>query len=423
LYYKLCGLVKADDDPFPLYWIALNVTVPPGDPTFYFTRVPAKLREKTLLKIVQLTSPPPVPAGPAGPPRPAGPGRFPRPAGPGPMPRPAGPAPGQLLLTALHQNEIAQLEQMEREVLQREALFEQGLARQQALTGLLKEVTKDEGPDALRDRLQDANPVLRWIAVQVVAGKRMHLETELIDRLDDPAPDVRASAHDALVYLGRGVDFGPPHNAGKAVRRRAVDHWRAWLALQNPAADTPGGAATDPLLGWAVLRTAPADAEEAEALRLSRELTGAAPDERAGVLARLRDAKGVANTDALALAIPDLPEDERPAARDALADRLTRMKAATLRDKFQHEDPEVRAAAAEACARKEAEEMIPDLLGLLDDPDTGVVQAARSALRSLTGKDFGPASDAEDADAVRSAGGLARVVGEAAGRQAWPAPR
>jgi HEAT repeat protein len=105
----------------------------------------------------------------------------------------------------------------------------------------------------------------------------------------------------------------------------------------------------------------------------------------------------------LALAIPKLSGDIQQQARDALTERLTRMTAATLRDKLQDDNPEVRCAAALACGRKIAREHIPDLLQLLDDPEMAVVQSARVALTELTGEDFGPTSDADRrgrADAV-----------------------
>jgi HEAT repeat protein len=120
------------------------------------------------------------------------------------------------------------------------------------------------------------------------------------------------------------------------------------------------------------------------------------------VLARLRDTKGVEHTDALVLAIPKLEGSARHAARQALAQRLTRMTAATLRTMLQDDDAEVRRAAAVACGRKKAAEHVPDLLPLLDDPEVEVVQTARAALRALSGEDFGPDEDAEPAVKARA---------------------
>jgi HEAT repeat protein len=55
----------------------------------------------------------------------------------------------------------------------------------------------------------------------------------------------------------------------------------------------------------------------------------------------------------------------------------------------------VRRAAAFACGRKLAKELLSDLVQLLDDPDKDVIQAARAALIELTGEDFGPAKNAD----------------------------
>ena len=129
--------------------------------------------------------------------------------------------------------------------------------------------------------------------------------------------------------------------------------------------------------------------------RLSQDLVNAKGDEQTAVLARLRDAKGIDNTDALALAIPNLSGSVKRQAHDALTERLTRMTTATLRDKLRDDNIEVRSAAALACGRKKVQETIADLLQLLDDPEMEVIQTARVALTELSGQDFGPKSDAD----------------------------
>jgi len=55
---------------------------------------------------------------------------------------------------------------------------------------------------------------------------------------------------------------------------------------------------------------------------------------------------------------------------------------------------EVRRAAARACGMKKAEAFLPNLIALLYDADPEVVQAARSALKTLTDRDEGPEPDA-----------------------------
>ena len=93
------------------------------------------------------------------------------------------------------------------------------------------------------------------------------------------------------------------------------------------------------------------------------------------------------------MAIPRLGEERREPARRALAERLQRMTAKTLRAKLKEPDAEVRRAATLACSLKRAREHVPDLFPLLDDEEEMVSASARSALKALTGKDFGlPAS-------------------------------
>jgi hypothetical protein len=127
---------------------------------------------------------------------------------------------------------------------------------------------------------------------------------------------------------------------------------------------------------------------EARTGRLSLELLAAAPERRDVLIARYRDAKGVAYTDALAAAIPRLPAEAQKKAREALAARLTRMTPKTMRRKLADDDTEVRRAAVEACQRLGEREFVPDLAGLLDDGEPAIARAAGQALRSVTGREF-----------------------------------
>jgi hypothetical protein len=65
-----------------------------------------------------------------------------------------------------------------------------------------------------------------------------------------------------------------------------------------------------------------------------------------------------------------------------------------LRDRLRDDDPEMRRASALAAAMKEDSSHVPRLIELLDDPDNHVSRAAYAALKSLSGKDFGPPKDA-----------------------------
>lgn len=151
--------------------------------------------------------------------------------------------------------------------------------------------------------------------------------------------------------------------------------------------------------------SASAPSPDADVARLTADLLDAPADRLDERIAMCRDGRGGIYTQALAAAIHRLEGAGKSKARDALTERLTRMKPATLRDKLQDADPEVRAAAALAAGTKEEKSFVPDLIALLDDPERRVARAAHVALKSMTGKDFGPSSDAsakERAEAVNA---------------------
>ncbi len=115
---------------------------------------------------------------------------------------------------------------------------------------------------------------------------------------------------------------------------------------------------------------------------------------RDALLETMESGKGVKYTEALALAIPSLEGETRKKAREALANRLTRMKDETLQEYFQDENPEIRRAAAIAAGQKDSKTLVLAVIALLRDPEDGVVRAAHASLKSLTGKDFGPSASA-----------------------------
>jgi hypothetical protein len=147
----------------------------------------------------------------------------------------------------------------------------------------------------------------------------------------------------------------------------------------GPAAENPGHK--------------PAADEDAQAARLAKQLA-AGGDKMEQALKDLQKGKGAAYTDALASAIGQLDGEARKKAREALADRLSRMTSATLGVKLEDDDPEVRRAAALAVAMKEDKAFTYKLIEMLDDREATVGHAAHAALKSLTNEDFGPAKDA-----------------------------
>jgi hypothetical protein len=176
---------------------------------------------------------------------------------------------------------------------------------------------------------------------------------------------------------------------------------------KDPSASGSGSESKKPSTGS---ETKPADRprrkpktdEEAKAFRLSEDVEKATGERRSSLLKELRDAKGVEYTDALADLIGRLDVDGRRKAREALADRLTRMKPATLRNYLKDDDMEIRRAAAIAVAQKEVISLAPELIKLLNDSESLVERAAHAALKALAGKDLGPPAGASREEKTRA---------------------
>jgi hypothetical protein len=142
--------------------------------------------------------------------------------------------------------------------------------------------------------------------------------------------------------------------------------------------------------------------ESSNADRLAKELAAAKADRQAEIIDHLRDGKGAEFTAALARVIAQLSGSVQQKARDALAERMARMTAATIRVKLKDESAEIRRASALACAMKDDKTLIPDLITVLDDPNPWVVRATAVALRSLTGQDFGPSASASPEERTKA---------------------
>jgi HEAT repeat protein len=136
--------------------------------------------------------------------------------------------------------------------------------------------------------------------------------------------------------------------------------------------------------------------DEAEAARLCRQLLGAGSGQQQALLERLKDAKGLANTLAIARAIPSLKGATQQKAREYLAERLGRMTPKTLRDKFADDEPEVRRAAIAACVRTGKKGLVGELIKLLDDGHPAISQAAENGLKELTGRTFATPAEWRD---------------------------
>lgn len=144
------------------------------------------------------------------------------------------------------------------------------------------------------------------------------------------------------------------------------------------------------------------DGFSAEAIALSNKILSATTAEQPGLLRQLRDAKGIVNTEALARTAGKANGALQAEARDALARRLTRMTAVTLLALVKDSDREIRHAALLAVGYKNDKTFVPQLLVGLEEVDGAIVQAARTSLRLLSGKDYGPEFAAKAADKAKA---------------------
>jgi HEAT repeat protein len=239
--------------------------------------------------------------------------------------------------------------------------------------------------EGLKSALTDKNPMVRLTAIQFISRRRLHLERDLIERLLDPQPLIRVAAHQALIRLGRGVDFGPKLGAPVLEQHQAVRRWKNWLALQNGGTET-------------ILSNPLAAETDADADRLVVELVQAKQDREIELLESLRTSPEPHGTLVLAAAIRELKLPRQAKVRHALAQRLADMDASQLKKRFRDEDAEVRQAALAGAGMKKDKALIADTLKLLEDPDPGVAHSARSTLKLLTGRDFGPPANASPLD-------------------------
>ena len=312
-----------------------------------------------------------------------------------------------LALQMLMQQQLLQ----QRQLLQQVQLQQQQRLQAKILQGQVRELSGQE-PEAIKAALKAPQAEKRWAAALVVGESQPALAGELIPLVTDDNPFVRQAARQGLVRLstnmgegdgkpgkGRRVDFGPAPGSNRVAQRISARKWRAWFGLEQKQLVER----KDLALPKAAAAPPRKVAVEEDAVRLGKQLVGAPADQRQAVLEKLRDRKGVAYTQALAESVPQLKGEAKAAAREALAERMARMTAATLSAKLRDDDPEVRRAAALACAMKEMATHIPDLISLLEDSDAAVPPAARAALKSLTSQDFGAVTS-------RNRDGQARVA-------------
>lgn len=90
-----------------------------------------------------------------------------------------------------------------------------------------------QGETVVKEKLNHELVEIRKSAMRVVSGKMPRLGSELIELLGDDKEEVRAAAHEALVKLSRGQDFGPAADADKERIAEAQAKWRSWYSRTN----------------------------------------------------------------------------------------------------------------------------------------------------------------------------------------------
>lgn len=105
------------------------------------------------------------------------------------------------------------------------------------LSHMLRELIKDS-PGVITEKLNDEQPLVRFLAAHAVGRKRLPLEDRLMGLLSDPYPQVREAARQALVRISRGNDFGPAQNASAKQLTQASEAWRQWHRWQDPPEST-----------------------------------------------------------------------------------------------------------------------------------------------------------------------------------------
>ena len=274
----------------------------------------------------------------------------------------------------------------------------------------------------LGNYLEDEDPEVRRAAVLALAMRESLVHVpRMINMLSDPEAAVTRAVVASLRSLS-GKDFGPKLGATQEEQEEAVARWKEWATkegfgptdssrLSKPPTDPPGveprkpppspGAGVESPTKPPTTRNPPplvGPGAEEEASQMGKVLVSGAGPKLDQVLTRLREGKGSAFTEALAQAIHNLEGDVRKKAQRALAERMARMSAETLGDKLRDPDPEIRRATCLACAMREETTHFARLIDLLQDPEPLVARAARAALKSLSGQDFGPEEDATQAE-------------------------
>jgi hypothetical protein len=112
------------------------------------------------------------------------------------------------------------------------ALLKEQTKQAEQLQGMMRDLSREDVPE-IGKKLYDPQPLVRWLAIQVVAKHWLPLESDLVELLADRDPHVKMAAYQALVRLSRGTDLGPPPNASSKQIAQAQRYWQQWLDVQT----------------------------------------------------------------------------------------------------------------------------------------------------------------------------------------------
>jgi len=217
----------------------------------------------------------------------------------------------------------------------------------------------------------------------------------------------------ALLFLTKSNSVRDLSNKNKGkVRDPGKTELRAGAGANTPALFAPPpkeGSKTDTKLdpksaGPAfTLPAVVSPSDEVEIEKVTTALATATDGDWKAKLDEARDSKGSKWTRGLVQACSRLEAEKKQQARDALADRLTRMTAKSLREMLADPDPELRRAACLAVAMKEEKLLLPALIERITDPSDIVVRAAKASLKAISQADFGPPNGADDEAKLKAA--------------------
>jgi hypothetical protein len=251
------------------------------------------------------------------------------------------------------------------------------------LTAQLKGQLTDPGPRVLRGGQLGAQGLTSEKIADLKSGLEGKDAKPDSERMEQNPP---ATAQEKKTQVENSRPNPPAKQVAENKRSNPPSKQVAEKSSPRPIAKPPVRPAQAP--------PAPVKRPDSQGVRLADDLVKAPGNLYVPLLNSMREAKGSQFTEALAFAIPKLTGEKQQNARQALVDRLARMKEETVIHYLEDEEAEIRRAAAMACALKGGKVLCRKLIDLLLDPDRPVADAAHEALKELSREDFGPAAGA-----------------------------